>query len=95
VKKKWTFLSNHALVLLWLAREPDLRVSDLAKEVGISERATYGILRDLCETGYLTRSRDGRRARYRINTGAPMRTTILERRRLAELLALVEDDNPR
>jgi DNA-binding IclR family transcriptional regulator len=93
MKKNWTFLSNHAQVLLWLAREPDLRVSDLAKQVGISERATYGILADLCEAGYLTRSREGRRARYRINIAAPMRTAILERRRLAELVALVADDD--
>jgi DNA-binding IclR family transcriptional regulator len=92
VKKNWTFLSNHAQVLLWLAREPDLRVTDLAKQVGISERATYGILADLCEAGYLTRSRDGRRTRYRIHRTAPMRATILERRHLAELLALVADD---
>jgi DNA-binding transcriptional ArsR family regulator len=92
VKKNWTFLSNHAFVLLWIAREPDLRVSDLAREVGISERATYGILADLCEAGYLTRSREGRRARYRIDAAAPMRATLLERRRLAELIALVADD---
>lgn len=92
MKKKWTFVSNHALVLLWIARDPDLRVSDLAREAGISERATYGILADLCEAGYLTRSREGRRARYRIHTAAPMRATILERRRLAELIALVADD---
>jgi DNA-binding IclR family transcriptional regulator len=93
MKKNWTFLSNHAQALLWLAREPDLRVSDLAKQVGISERATYGILADLCEAGYLTRSREGRRARYRINAATPMRTTILERHRLAELVALVVDDD--
>jgi DNA-binding IclR family transcriptional regulator len=93
MKKNWTFLSNHAQVLLWLAREPDLRVSELAKQVGISERATYGILADLCEAGYLTRSREGRRARYRINAAAPMRTTILERHRLAELVALVVDND--
>jgi DNA-binding MarR family transcriptional regulator len=89
VKKNWTFLSKHALALLWIAREPDLRVSDLAREVGISERATYGILADLTEAGYLTRSRDGRRARYRINNDAPMRTTLFEARSIDELLRLV------
>jgi DNA-binding IclR family transcriptional regulator len=92
VKKNWTFLSHHALVLLWLAREPDVRVADLAKHVGISERATYTILGDLTEAGYLTRSRDGRRARYRIDTGAPMRTRILETRTITELLRLVGDE---
>jgi len=91
MKKNWTFLSNHALALLWIAREPDLRVSDLAREVGISERATYAILADLTEAGYLTRLREGRRARYRINNEAPMRTTLLEARRIDELLRLVGD----
>jgi DNA-binding IclR family transcriptional regulator len=91
VKKNWTFLSHHALVLLWIAREPDLRVSDLAREVGISERATYAILADLTEAGYLARLREGRRTRYRINTDAPMRTTLFEARRIDELLQLVGD----
>jgi DNA-binding IclR family transcriptional regulator len=89
VKKKWTFLSHHAQVLLWLAREPDARVADLAKHVGISERATYTILGDLSEAGYLTRSRDGRRARYRINAAAPLRLRALETRTITELLRLV------
>lgn len=92
MKKKWTFLSHHALVLLWLAREPDMRVADLATHVGISERATYTILADLCHAGYLTRTREGRRARYRINETAPMRTSLFEARRIDELLRLVTDE---
>jgi DNA-binding transcriptional regulator PaaX len=93
VKKNWTFLSNHGLVLLWIAREPDLRVNDLAREVGISERATYAVLADLCEAGYLTRMREGRRARYRINSDAPMRTRLFEARGIDELLRLVGDEH--
>ena len=93
MKKNWTFLSNHGLVLLWIAREPDLRVNDLAREVGISERATYAILADLTEAGYLTRIREGRRARYRINGDAPMRTRLFEARGIDELLRLVGDEH--
>jgi DNA-binding IclR family transcriptional regulator len=92
MKKNWTFLSNHALVLLWIAREPELRVNDLAREVGISERATYSVLADLVEAGYLTRAREGRRSRYRINSEAPMRTGLFEARRIGELLRLVGDE---
>ena len=95
MKKSWTFVSNHAQVLLWLAREPELRVTELAQRVGISERAAYGILADLTEAGYLTRMREGRRARYRIDEDAPLRARIVETRRLAELLALVGDDHRR
>lgn len=92
MKKNWTFLSNHAQVLLWLAREPDLLVADLAKHVGISERATYAILADLSEAGYLRRTRDGRRSRYRVNLEAPMRLPVLETRKIVELLRLVGDE---
>jgi DNA-binding IclR family transcriptional regulator len=92
MKKSWTFVSHHAQVLLWIAREPDLRVSDLADKVGISERRTYAILADLCEAGYLRRMRDGRRARYRVNTDAPMRASVVETRSIDELLRLVGDE---
>jgi DNA-binding IclR family transcriptional regulator len=92
MKKSWTFVSHHAQVLLWLAREPDTRVADLAKQVGISERATYAILADLSEAGYLTRRREGRRARYRVNADAPMRASVVETRKITELLRLVSDE---
>jgi DNA-binding IclR family transcriptional regulator len=91
MKKSWTFVSNHAQVLLWLARESDLRISELARHVGISERATYAILADLTEAGYLTRSREGRRARYKLNPDAPLRARVVASRTLSELLALVGD----
>lgn len=92
MKKNWTFLSTHAQVLLWLAREPEVRVVDLAKHVGISERATYAILADLSEAGYLTRTREGRRSRYRVNLDAPMRLRVFETRKIVELLRLVGDE---
>lgn len=87
--REWTFVTSHAQVLLWIARDPELRVADLADKVGISERATYTILNDLCEAGYLTRSREGRRSRYRLHPDARLRLSLLESRTLAELLALV------
>lgn len=72
----WTFLTNHAHVLLCLAAEPDLRVRDIAERVGITERATLRILGDLVDSGYLHRERLGRRTHYRLLLDQPMRHPV-------------------
>jgi predicted transcriptional regulator len=71
--KPWTFLTNHARVLICIARTPDARVRDIAGEIGITERSTQMIVSDLEEAGYLTRSRVGRRNVYTINSSRPFR----------------------
>ena len=63
----WDLLSNHGKVLVCVAREPDMRVSDIAELVGIKERAVQRILAELREEGLLTSTREGRRNRYSIN----------------------------
>ena len=62
----WTFLTNHGHVLLSVARDPDIRVSDIAARVGITTRAALQILKDLESAGYLQRARVGRRTHYPI-----------------------------
>jgi DNA-binding transcriptional ArsR family regulator len=69
----WTFLTNHAHVLICLRMDASLRVRDLAERVGITERAAHRILTDLIRSGYLTKERDGRRNRYRLHLDRPMR----------------------
>jgi DNA-binding IclR family transcriptional regulator len=69
----WTFLTNHAHVLLSLAAFPDPRVRDVADRVGITERATMRILHDLEAGGYVVRERVGRRTHYRLRLDMPMR----------------------
>jgi predicted ArsR family transcriptional regulator len=64
---KWTFLTNHSHVLICLAQDPDSRLADIASRVGITERATLAIVRDLVEEGYVARTRVGRRNQYRVN----------------------------
>ncbi|HEX2317086.1 MAG TPA: helix-turn-helix domain-containing protein [Thermomonospora sp.] len=71
--KAWTFLTNHARVLICIARSPDIRMRDVAQEVGITERAAQLIINDLEEAGYLTRSRVGRRNTYTVNADRPFR----------------------
>ena len=69
----WTFLSNHAHVLLCIARDPVIRLRDIAAAVGITERAAQRIVSDLADAGYLTRERMGRRNRYAIHLELPLR----------------------
>jgi DNA-binding MarR family transcriptional regulator len=70
---RWTFLSHHAHVLLCIARDPDVRLRDVATDVGITERAVQAIVNDLVEEGYLTRTRIGRRNHYEVQPEARMR----------------------
>jgi hypothetical protein len=72
-KKPWTFLTNHARVLICVARSPDIRMRDAAHEVGITERAAQLIINDLEEAGYLARARVGRRNTYTVNPDLPFR----------------------
>jgi len=91
-RQPWTFLSNHAHVLICLATDGDCRVRDLAARVGITERATQRILADLEAAGYLTRERHGRRTHHRLVLDQPMRHPVEQGhavRDLVEALAAV------
>lgn len=87
----WTFLTNHAHVLITIAREPDIRLRDIAERVGITERGAYGIVNDLVKAGYLSRTRDGRRVRYQIHPDFPLRHPVEREHTVAELLQLLVD----
>lgn len=63
----WTFLSNHGHALIQIARNPDLKVVELASLIGITERSTLSIISDLEEDGYISVERIGRRNRYQVN----------------------------
>ncbi|MBU6144616.1 MAG: MarR family transcriptional regulator [Acidobacteria bacterium] len=65
--KPWTFLSNHGHVLVYLSRNPEAKVKEIAAEIGITERSTQSILHELVESGYITKSKQGRRNTYQIN----------------------------
>ena len=74
-QKTWTFLTNHAQVLLCLAEAPEIRLRDVAARVGITERATQRILAELVEAGYVKTTRVGRRNRYTVDREHAMRHT--------------------
>jgi predicted transcriptional regulator len=85
----WTFLTNHSHILLCLVADEALRVRDLAEKVGITERAVLKILADLEAGGVLARERDGRRNRYRVQYGAPLRHDLEAHRTVGDLVAAV------
>jgi DNA-binding IclR family transcriptional regulator len=87
----WTFLSNHAHVLLLIAKEPDIRLRDVAVRVGITERAVQRIVADLEADRYLERERLGRRNRYKVHRELPLRHPVEAHRRIASLISLVVD----
>lgn len=83
----WTLLTNHGHVLVCIARDPDVRLSDLADRVGIRERAVHRIVTDLIDAGYLERVKVGRRNHYRIRIDRPMRHPVEQEHSIGELLA--------
>ena len=82
----WRFLSNHAQVLLCIARDPTVRLRDIAPMVGITERATQRIVADLIDAGYVEREKVGRRNRYQVNSDIKMRHSAQGGHEIGELL---------
>jgi predicted ArsR family transcriptional regulator len=93
-RPSWTFLTNHGHVLLAVARDPDVKVSDIAATVGITSRAALMVLHDLEEAGYLTRERVGRRTHYTIEEHRPFRHPAAADHEVDELLAIFAQDAP-
>ena len=85
-RNHWTFLSNHAQVLLCIARDEQIRIRDIAQSVGITERAAQRIVSDLFEAGYVDRERVGRRSHYRLNGEVRMRHVAQADYEINELL---------
>ncbi|MFN5577993.1 MAG: helix-turn-helix transcriptional regulator [Akkermansiaceae bacterium] len=72
----WTFLTNHAHVMVCLARNGDRPLREVAVDIGITERAVQRIVADLEEGGYLKREREGRRNRYSLILDTPLRHSL-------------------
>lgn len=82
----WTFLTNHAHVLLCIARDQGVRLRDIADHVGITERAAQGIVSDLVEGGYVTRTREGRRNTYEVIADGRFRHPMEDEHEIGVLL---------
>lgn len=85
----WTFLSNHAHVLICLAGDPAIRLRDVAERIGITERAVLKIVADLESEGLVRRHREGRRNSYELNLDRPLRHPIESHHTVGELIDLI------
>lgn len=88
---RWTFLTNHTHVLVCIARDPEIRLRDVAAQVGITERAAQRIVADLVEAGYLSSTKIGRRNRYKVHSDLPLRHPVESSGSLRKLLEVLTE----
>src|SRR5919201_4530239 len=87
---RWRFVTNHAHVLETIARDPTLRLRDIAAAVGITERTAAQIVNDLEQAGYVTKIRHGRRNRYELHQELPLRHPQHHHRTVGELIRFLK-----
>jgi hypothetical protein len=90
-KPPWFVLTNHGNVLLCVARDPTIRISEIARSVGIGERAAQKIVADLVSGGFVVRIKEGRRNRYEINRNAHLRHPLFADLEIGPLLDVLRD----
>ena len=93
--REWSFLTNHARAILYIAGRPNARLRDVADELEVTERTAYGIVVDLTAAGYVVKERDGRRNRYQIQDHLPLPDKLFRERTVGELLDLLADTSDR
>lgn len=93
--REWSFLTNHARVLVCIAHDPGVRLRDIALTVGITERSAYAIVTDLVAAGHVVKDKDtdGRRNRYQIQSHLPLPEAIVRERTIGEVLDVLVDSN--
>src|SRR2546428_1773144 len=95
VMESWNLLTKHGRVLVCIARDPEVRLRDIAATLQITERSAYAIVGDLASAGYVLKERDGRRNRYVIQRHLPLPDPALPRRTIGEVLDLFVTARPR
>ena len=90
----WSFLTNHAQVLLCIAHDPGVRLRDIGEAVGITERAAHRIVVELTEAGYISRRREGRRNHYTIKSHLPLPDPLASDQKIGDLLAVLTGSTP-
>jgi hypothetical protein len=93
--ESWSFLTNHARVLLCIAHDPGARLRDIAASLGITDRAVYGIVTDLTAAGYVVKHRNGRRNLYQIQAHLPLPGPASQEPAIGEVLALLMGNRAR
>lgn len=90
----WTVLTNHGRALLCIARDPEIRLRDIASSLGITERRAYDIMTDLIDAGYVVKTKEGRRNRYVIQSQLPLPEYTGREQAIGEVLALLAGPEP-
>jgi DNA-binding MarR family transcriptional regulator len=85
----WTFLTNHAHVLLCIYRDSGIRLREVAQRVGITERMAQKIVAELAEAGYLVIEKQGRCNRYRVRRNLRLRHPLEKQHSVGRLLELL------
>jgi len=85
----WNFLTNHGRVLLCIARDPSVRLRDIADTLDITERRAHDIVNDLAEQGYLLKEREGRRNRYEVQGHLPFPDAVERERAIGDVLEVL------
>ena len=90
--ESWKFLTSHARVLLCIARDPGVRLRDVAASLGITERSAHAIVADLTAAGYLVKHKHGRRNRYQIQAHLPLPEPATQEPAIGDVLAMLAGD---
>jgi predicted transcriptional regulator len=85
----WSFLTNHAQVLVCIAHDPSIRLRDIGDAVGITERAAHRIVNELADAGYVTRKRNGRRNQYKVHSNVALPDPLARGQKVGDLLAVL------
>lgn len=85
----WSFLTNHARVLVSIAHDPGIRLREIGAAVGITERAAHRIVAELADAGYIARRRNGRRNHYTIRSHLPVPDPVAQEQKIGDLLAIL------
>jgi hypothetical protein len=89
----WNFLTNHARMLVCIARDPGVRLRDAAASLGITERSAHGIVADLTAAGYVVKHKNGRRNSYQIQAHLPLPEPASQEPAIGDVLALLAGDS--
>ena len=93
-KTTWSFLTNHAQVLLCIAHDPEIRLREIGDAVGITERAAHRIVSDVAAAGYISRERNGRRNHYTIQSHLRLPDPLAREQKIGDLLAILGGQRP-
>ena len=83
---EWTLFTNHGLVLVYIAKNPENTASEIGNDIGLTERTVHRIIINLEEAGYITRIKIGRHNTYRVHPGMIIQDPVTDTS-IGELLA--------